>query len=152
MCRHAGNLLVLQDQQGRPSGQVGFIDFGIVGRVTPVTWTALEALMTATATRDFETMARALATVGAIDTDVDVKVYLPPLYMLLWLKFESTLLWLHVLLRQWPLPLYFSWRLHYQICLHFISKSTQARGMISICTLSTLAFTYRDVGVDLRCL
>ena len=53
---------------------MGFIDFGIVGRVTPVTWTALEALLTATATRDFETMARALATVGATDTDVDVKV------------------------------------------------------------------------------
>ena len=73
-CRHAGNLLVLQDQEGRPSGRVGFIDFGIVGRVTPVTWTALDALLTATATRDFETMARALATVGATDTDVDVKV------------------------------------------------------------------------------
>ena len=70
---------MLQDQQGRPSGQVGFIDFGIVGRVTPVTWTALEALLTATATRDFDTMARALATVGATDTDVDVKV-LPALY------------------------------------------------------------------------
>ena len=65
---------MLQDQQGRPSGQVGFIDFGIVGRVTPVTWTALEALLTATATRDFETMARALATVGATDTDVDLQV------------------------------------------------------------------------------
>lgn len=65
---------MLQDQQGRPSGQVGFIDFGIVGRVTPVTWTALDALVTAAVTRDFETMARALATVGATDTDVDVKV------------------------------------------------------------------------------
>ena len=73
-CRHAGNLLVLQDQEGRPNGRVGFIDFGIVGRVTPVTWKALDALLTATATRDFETMARALATVGATDTDVDVKV------------------------------------------------------------------------------
>ena len=73
-CRHAGNLLVLQDQEGRPSGRVGFIDFGIVGRVTPVTWTALDALLTATATRDFDTMARALATVGATDTDVDLKV------------------------------------------------------------------------------
>ena len=59
---------------------MGFIDFGIVGRVTPVTWTALEALLTATATRDYETMARALATVGATDTDVDVKV-LPALCM-----------------------------------------------------------------------
>ena len=73
-CRHAGNLLVLQDQEGRPSGRVGFIDFGIVGRVTPVTWKALDALLTATATRDFETMACALATVGATDTDVNVKV------------------------------------------------------------------------------
>ena len=62
---------------------MGFIDFGIVGRVTPVTWTALEALLTATATRDFETMARALATVGATDTDVDVKVLSSSVHRLL---------------------------------------------------------------------
>jgi len=36
---HAGNLLVL------PDGRVGFLDFGIVGRISPVTWRAVEMLM-----------------------------------------------------------------------------------------------------------
>ena len=35
---HAGNLLVLDD------GRVGFIDFGIVGRIPPTTWAALNSL------------------------------------------------------------------------------------------------------------
>jgi aarF domain-containing kinase len=56
---HAGNLLAL------PDGRVAFIDFGIVGRVTPGTWEGVRALVGATATGDYETMARALATVGA---------------------------------------------------------------------------------------
>ena len=41
LCR-AGNLLVM------PDGRVGFIDFGIVGRVSPVTWGAVEALLLST--------------------------------------------------------------------------------------------------------
>ena len=56
---HAGNLLVL------PDGRVGFIDFGIVGRISPVTWQAMEALLGALALGDYNTMARALATIGA---------------------------------------------------------------------------------------
>ena len=56
---HAGNLLALAD------GRVGFIDFGIVGRVTPGTWEGVRALVGATASGDYETMARALATLGA---------------------------------------------------------------------------------------
>jgi hypothetical protein len=63
-----GNLLVL------PDGRVGFIDFGIVGRISPVTWRAVEALLTATATNDFETMARALATIGVTSEQVDIQV------------------------------------------------------------------------------
>jgi hypothetical protein len=55
----AGNLLVL------PDGRVGFIDFGIVGRISPVTWKAMEALLASLAVGDYETMARALATIGA---------------------------------------------------------------------------------------
>ena len=39
----AGNLLVL------PDGKVGFIDFGIVGRISPITWKAVEALVTSMA-------------------------------------------------------------------------------------------------------
>ncbi len=56
-----GNLLVLRD------GRVGFIDFGIVGSVSPATWTAVRALFAAVATDDMETAARALATMGATD-------------------------------------------------------------------------------------
>lgn len=56
---HAGNLLVLKD------GRVAFIDFGIVGRISPRTWNAMQALSTAAVTSDFETMAVALAQVRA---------------------------------------------------------------------------------------
>lgn len=47
---HAGNLLVL------PDGRVGFIDFGIVGRISQPTWRAVEALLRATGTGDYDTM------------------------------------------------------------------------------------------------
>ena len=39
----AGNLLVLAD------GRVGFIDFGIVGRISPVTFKAMESLIASVA-------------------------------------------------------------------------------------------------------
>ena len=65
---HAGNLLVLRD------GRVGFIDFGIVGSISPATWRAMETLMTSSSTSDYLTMARALATMGATRDLVDVEV------------------------------------------------------------------------------
>ena len=55
-------------------GRVGFIDFGIVGRISPVTWQAVQALLLSTGTRDFDTMARALATMGVTSQDVDIPV------------------------------------------------------------------------------
>lgn len=60
---HSGNLLALSD------GRVGFIDFGIAATVSPSTWAAVQALVAATASRDYETMARALATMGAADAE-----------------------------------------------------------------------------------
>ncbi|GFR40256.1 hypothetical protein Agub_g828 [Astrephomene gubernaculifera] len=66
---HAGNLLVLSD------GRVAFIDFGIVGRISPVTWRAVEALIGSMATADYETMARALATIGACSAQVDFSAF-----------------------------------------------------------------------------
>lgn len=66
---HAGNVLVL------PDGRVGFIDFGIVGKISQTTWRAVEALLKATAVGDYDTMARALVTVGATDTDVDLDAF-----------------------------------------------------------------------------
>jgi aarF domain-containing kinase len=56
---------------------VGFIDFGIVGRIAPTTWRAVEALLTSMSSRDYDTMARALVTVGAADTAVDIPVTPP---------------------------------------------------------------------------
>ena len=57
---HSGNLLAL------PDGRVGFIDFGIVGRVAPSTWAAVRALVASTASGDYDTMSRALAAMGAL--------------------------------------------------------------------------------------
>lgn len=56
---HAGNLLVL------PDGKVGFIDFGIVGRISPGTWGAVQTLLRASAIGDYRLMARALVQMGA---------------------------------------------------------------------------------------
>ena len=66
---HAGNLLIL------PDGRVGFIDFGIVGKVSQTTWRAVEALLRATTTGDYDTMAKALVTIGAADKEVDIKKF-----------------------------------------------------------------------------
>jgi len=63
---HAGNLIVCED------GRVGFIDFGIVGRISPSIWGAVQAFFQSTATRDYQRMALALITMGATEGDVDV--------------------------------------------------------------------------------
>ena len=51
-CSAAGNLLVLRD------GRIGFIDFGIVGKIPVTTWLALESLATAFQTSNHDLMAR----------------------------------------------------------------------------------------------
>mmetsp|Transcript_18644 Transcript_18644/g.56337 ORF Transcript_18644/g.56337 Transcript_18644/m.56337 type:complete len:542 (+) Transcript_18644:141-1766(+) len=66
---HAGNLLVLND------GRVGFIDFGIVGSLAPASIQAIGSLAASAAAEDFESIARALATVGATRDDVDVGAF-----------------------------------------------------------------------------
>lgn len=63
---HAGNLLLLND------GRVGFIDFGIVGRVSDNTFSAVNELSTALTLGDYEGMARALCNMGATEETVDV--------------------------------------------------------------------------------
>lgn len=63
---HAGNLLVLKD------GKVGFIDFGIVGRVSPKTFQAVNELSTALSLADYRGMAQALCNMGATDEEVDI--------------------------------------------------------------------------------
>lgn len=61
---HAGNVLVLRD------GRTAFLDFGIVGRVAPQTWAAVEALAAGAVASDFPRMAAALATMKATDVEV----------------------------------------------------------------------------------
>jgi len=63
---HAGNLLVLED------GRVGFIDFGIVGRVSEKTFKAVNELSTALAIGDYKEMAKALCNMGAADEEVNI--------------------------------------------------------------------------------
>lgn len=66
---HAGNLLLLRD------GRVGFIDFGIVGRISPKVFQAVNDLSSALVANDSEAMAQALCNMGATDTDVDIKQF-----------------------------------------------------------------------------
>jgi len=64
---HAGNLLILSD------GRVGFIDFGIVGRISDKTKKAVNALILAMMVEDFKSMAEAMLAIGmtrqAVNTD-----------------------------------------------------------------------------------
>jgi predicted unusual protein kinase regulating ubiquinone biosynthesis (AarF/ABC1/UbiB family) len=62
---HAGNLMVLQD------GRVGFIDFGIVGRIRPETWLALRDFGSTFLAQDFNGMADAMTRIGVTGTNVD---------------------------------------------------------------------------------
>lgn len=63
---HAGNLMVLQD------GRIGFIDFGIVGRIAPDTWQAVSDFISAVMVGDFESMASAMVRIGVTEATVDV--------------------------------------------------------------------------------
>lgn len=65
---HAGNLMVLTD------GRIGFIDFGIVGRIKKGTWEALVAFMEAQMTQDYRTMALSMSEIGVCEKDVDTNV------------------------------------------------------------------------------
>jgi predicted unusual protein kinase regulating ubiquinone biosynthesis (AarF/ABC1/UbiB family) len=52
-------------------GRIAFIDFGIVGRVSPSAWGAVQIFFRATSSKDYERMAKALVQMGAAETDVD---------------------------------------------------------------------------------
>lgn len=62
---HAGNLLVTKE------GRVAFIDFGIVGRISPGVRGAVQVFFQATASRDYTLMAKSLVQMGAAQTDVN---------------------------------------------------------------------------------
>jgi aarF domain-containing kinase len=63
---HAGNLLVLAD------GRVAFIDFGVVGRISPGTWGSVSSLLAAAAAEDWRAAAQSMVAMGAAEAvDVD---------------------------------------------------------------------------------
>lgn len=66
---HAGNLLVLRD------GRIGFIDFGIVGRISPTTWVAIETFLDSIGNGQYNAMAAALIQMGAADAKVDASSF-----------------------------------------------------------------------------
>ncbi|KAK8925629.1 hypothetical protein KSP39_PZI018608 [Platanthera zijinensis] len=66
---HAGNLWLLRD------GRIGFLDFGIVGRISPQTWGAMEIFLASFASEDYKAMASALIEMGATGQNVDVKAF-----------------------------------------------------------------------------
>lgn len=63
---HAGNLMVLED------GRVGFIDFGMVGRIRREAWEGMSSFLEAIGNGDVQTMARSMVMVGMTREEVDV--------------------------------------------------------------------------------
>lgn len=63
---HAGNLMLLKD------GRVGFIDFGIVGRIRKTTWEAMAQFFDAIGRNDHRAIAECMATIGMTNEKVDV--------------------------------------------------------------------------------
>ena len=63
---HAGNLMVLDD------GRIGFIDFGIVGRIRPQTWQAVSDFIGAVMAGNFDGMADAMVRIGITRESVEV--------------------------------------------------------------------------------
>ena len=63
---HAGNLMVLTD------GRLGFIDFGIVGRINPDTWEATNAFVESLTDGDFHKMADAMTKIGMTKRAVNI--------------------------------------------------------------------------------
>lgn len=48
---------------------------GIVGRISPKTWAAMDVFLQSIATEDYESMASALIDMGATDKDVNAKAF-----------------------------------------------------------------------------
>jgi predicted unusual protein kinase regulating ubiquinone biosynthesis (AarF/ABC1/UbiB family) len=63
---HAGNLMVLTD------GRLGFIDFGIVGRINPDTWGATTDFVESLTDGNFGKMANSMARIGMTKRAVDI--------------------------------------------------------------------------------
>ncbi|MFT5032454.1 MAG: aarF domain-containing kinase [Bermanella sp.] len=64
---HSGNLMLLNN------GSVGFIDFGMVGRIKPSIWEATSALFMSVNQQDYAQMAESMLAIGITRKEVDVK-------------------------------------------------------------------------------
>ena len=64
---HAGNVMMLND------GRIGFIDFGIVGRLSESTWEGLTSLSVCVPASDFDGLALALSKIGATREQINLK-------------------------------------------------------------------------------
>jgi aarF domain-containing kinase len=65
---HSGNMLLLED------GRVGFIDFGMVGRVSPESWQAAFGLFTGLSNEDYRAVAESMLAVGMTREGIDVDI------------------------------------------------------------------------------
>lgn len=63
---HSGNLIIM------PGGKVGFIDFGMVGRIQPEAWQAIFSLFMAMSEQNYRLMAESMISVGVTRDKVDV--------------------------------------------------------------------------------
>ena len=63
---HSGNMLLLED------GRVGFIDFGMVGRVTPESWQAVFGLFNGLSNEDYRMVADSMLAVGMTREGISV--------------------------------------------------------------------------------
>ena len=64
---HSGNLLLTD------SGQVAFIDFGMIGKITPAIWSAAVQLVQSFGSEDFQSMSTAMIAIGMTNSKVDAK-------------------------------------------------------------------------------
>src|SRR5690554_1791758 len=64
---HADNMMVMKD------GRVGFIDFGIVGRIKPDSWQAVSDFISAIMVGNFDGMADAMIRIGVTRRSVRVE-------------------------------------------------------------------------------
>ncbi len=79
---HAGNVMMLND------GRIGFIDFGIVGRISDKTWQGLMSLGVCVPAQDFTGLANALLDIGATKEEINVQQFANDLEEL-WNKISS---------------------------------------------------------------
>lgn len=63
---HSGNLLLLDDNK------VGFIDFGMVGRIKPAAWQAMFSLFDGLQMQDFRQVAESMLAIGLTRESIDI--------------------------------------------------------------------------------